>query len=365
MRNIVFLIKPVGSVCNINCEYCFYKEITKNRMPQEKMTKQITELFIKNVFIENYQNINFAFQGGEPTLAGIEYFKAFINLVEKYNIKNINILYSLQTNAYNLSEEFILFFKENKFLLGVSLDGNEKINDSMRKVSIYKGSFKNVLKNIKLLEKYKVDFNILSVITKYNYKHIEKIYNFFKKENLKYLQFIPCIDNLDKNEKFTMSNDEYFSFLDNLFKLYINDYFNDEYISIREFDNYVQNLLNNNVESCALSGVCGIYFVVESNGDIYPCDFYAMEEYKLGNIKFNKFSSLESSNKMNNFITESKILPLKCKACKYFRLCKGGCKRQRIIELENEIPINKYCRAYYKFFEKNIDGILKIVKDLS
>lgn len=349
----------------MKCEYCFYKDITKNRMPQEKMTKETTELFINNVFIENYQNINFAFQGGEPTLAGIEYFKNFINQVKKYNIKNINITYSLQTNAYNLSEEFILFFKENKFLIGVSIDGNEKVNNSMRKISEHKGSFKYILRNIKLLEKHEIDFNILSVITKYNYKYIDKIYNFFKKQNFKYLQFIPCIDSLDNKEKFIMSNDEYFVFLDNLFKIYINDYFNDEYVSIRDFDNYVQNLLNNNVESCALSGVCGVYFVVESNGDIYPCDFYAMEEYKLGNIKSNTFSSLESSDKMMNFIDESKILPLKCKKCKYFRLCKGGCKRQRVIEVGSEIPINRYCESYYRFFEKNIHGIIRIAKDLS
>ncbi|WP_024615974.1 anaerobic sulfatase maturase [Clostridium sp. Ade.TY] len=375
MCSICLLIKPASSNCNLNCKYCFYKDVAKNRKFYNNsfMSLNTTENLIKNIFNETYTSINFAFQGGEPTLCGINYFKAFINLVNKYNIKKVKVSYSIQTNGYNLKEDFIKLFKENKFLVGISLDGPKDINDTLRLESEYKGSFNKVKHSIELLKKYEVDFNILCVLTSFNSKHIEKVYNFFKKENFKYLQFIPCIkelniDNtnlLNQSQKdFYLKDTDYLYALNTLFKLYKDDYFNNNYISIRQFDNYVRMLLNKPPENCTMSGVCGVYFVIESNGDIYPCDFYATDKYKLGNININSFKEITNSDILKNFINESKELSARCINCKYFKLCRGGCKRYRTHFDKAGIPLNEYCGAYYNFFEKNLNSLISISRTL-
>lgn len=376
MSSICLLIKPSSSNCNLSCKYCFYKDVSKNRevYTNGNMTLETSENLIKNIFNEDYSLINFAFQGGEPTIIGINYFKTFINFVKEYNKKNIKVMYSIQTNGYMLSEDFIKFFKENNFLVGISLDGPKDINDSLRCAPNYKGSFNKVKNTINLLKKYSIDFNILCVLTSFNSKHITKVYNFFKKEDYRYLQFIPCLDELKidtsntlnhfKENKYSLNPEDYLYALNTLFKLYKEDYFNNNYISIRQFDNYIQMLLNNPPENCSMSGTCGVYFVVEGNGDVYPCDFYSLDKYKIGNVNETSFKDMLNSEISRTFIKESKNISSKCTYCKYFTLCRGGCKRYRT-SLDNErIPFNEYCTAYYKFFEKNLNDLIKIARTL-
>lgn len=376
MSSICLLIKPSSSNCNLSCKYCFYRDVSKNReiYNNGNMTLETSENLIKITFNENYSLVNFTFQGGEPTLAGINYFKTFIDLVNKYNKKNIKVTYSIQTNGYMLNENFIKFFKENDFLVGISLDGPKDINDSLRCVGNYKGSFNKVKNTINLLKKYNVNFNILCVLTSFNSKHITKVYNFFKKEKYRYLQFIPCLDKLGvdtsnnlnnfKAIKYSLKPEDYLYALNTLFKLYKEDYFNNSYISIRQFDNYIQMLLNNPPENCSMSGICGIYFVVESNGDVYPCDFYSLDQYKIGNVNKTSFKNMINSKILKIFIEESKNISSQCTNCKYFPLCRGGCKRYRTTLDNNGINFNKYCTAYYNFFEKNLNDIIKIARTL-
>lgn len=365
MNSVCFLIKVASELCNLKCDYCFYKDGLNQRSSKGAvMSDETMEVLIANIFKEDYKNITFAFQGGEPTIVGASYFEKFIRLVQDYNKNSVNVLYSIQTNGYDLSEDFIKLFKKYNFLVGVSLDGHKGTNDYSRKSLNGCSTFKRVMENIKKLEKSGVEFNILSVVTSKNYRNIEKNYEFFKKQNFRYLQFIPCMKT-EQTTDLSMNNSQYFRYLDSLFNLYSNDFFRDNYMSVRDFDNYVQILLKNPVESCAMSGVCGVYFVIESNGDVYPCDFFAFDDYKIANIKDMSFSQMLKSKKLNIFIDESTKISEQCKKCKYLYLCRAGCKKQRIKNNAQSIARHRYCEAYYKFFEKNEKNLIKIAKSLS
>ncbi|SHE76716.1 anaerobic sulfatase maturase [Clostridium fallax] len=365
MNHISFLIKPASSSCNLRCKYCFYCDIADNRSVENYgiMEDSLAETLIKRAFDENAKMITFAFQGGEPTLAGLDFFKKFVAITKKYNTNNTIINFSLQTNGFSLNNKWAEFFKANNFLIGISLDGPKDIHDSLRITQNKKGSFNKVMHSIKLLKSFDIPFNILSVLTSFNSKHITKVYNFFKKEKFTHLQFIPCIEPFEYNEhlsKYSLKNDEYTYALNTLFKLYKEDFLSGNYTSIRLFDNYIQMCLGYPPENCGLSGVCSCYFVIESNGDVFPCDFYALDKYKLGNISDNSFNNIKEISTAKNFIRESTLIDEKCIKCKYRKLCNGGCKRYRTLITDSNIPMNYYCNAYYNFFDTNIDGLMEI-----
>ncbi|WP_300384590.1 anaerobic sulfatase maturase [Clostridium sp.] len=367
--SISILIKPASSLCNLSCKYCFYKDVAANRESYSNgiMTETTALNIIKNALIPSNKVVSFAFQGGEPTLAGLSYFEYFVEAVNKHNIYNANIQYSIQTNGYTIDTDWAKFFKKNDFLVGISLDGPKEINDELRTFQGFKGTFNRVLKSTNILNKYNVPFNILCVLTAFNAKHINKVYNFYKKQGFNYLQFIPCLEPLESVEspnKYSLQNNDYTYALNTLFKIYKNDYFTGNYTSIRLFDNYIQMILGEAPENCGVSGICSCYYVIEANGDAYPCDFYSIDKYKLGNINENTFLEMRESSISFDFIQESKNLDSKCLNCKHFRLCRGGCKRYRTSSITKDVPFNYFCESYYNFFEENTKGLLEMANEI-
>jgi uncharacterized protein len=368
--SISILIKPASSLCNLSCKYCFYKDVAINRESYSNgiMTETTVDNIIKKALTPSNKVVSFAFQGGEPTLAGLSYFQSFVKKVKENNIYNSTIRYSIQTNGYTVDEAWAEFFKDNDFLVGISIDGPKDINDELRTFQGFKGTFNRVLKSTNILKEYNVPFNILCVLTAFNAKHINKVYNFYKKQGFSYLQFIPCLEPLGSEEstdKYSLQNNDYTHALNTLFKLYKNDYFNGNYTSIRLFDNYIQMLLGEAPENCGVAGICSCYFVVESNGDTYPCDFYSIDKYKLGNINENTFFEMRETDIAINFIEESKNLDSKCLNCKHFRLCRGGCKRYRTSIGTKDVPFNYFCESYYNFFEKNTKDLIEMAREVN
>lgn len=200
MPNLNLLIKPSSSNCNLKCNYCFYDDVTENREVKSHgfMSKETLETIVKSAMEYSDSMVNFAFQGGEPTLVGLDYYKELLNLQNKYNYKNLIINNSIQTNGIVIDEKWAKFLGDNKFLVGLSLDGPKDINDSNRIDFKSKGSFNRIEKTINLFNKYKVDYNILTVVTKNVARHVGKVYNYFSKSEFQYLQFIPCLDNLNE-----------------------------------------------------------------------------------------------------------------------------------------------------------------------
>lgn len=347
MPPLSLMIKPASSLCNLSCEYCFYKDVSEHRehLGFGIMTADTAELLVKKALQFADGNFAaFAFQGGEPTLAGLDFFRLFVEYVNKYNVKNSKVFYSIQTNGTLLDKDWALFFKENSFLVGLSLDGDFDGN-KFRKRPSGQNAYYKILTAAELLKKYEVDFNILTVLTGYCAENGEKIYKFFRSQGFRYLQFIPCLRPFDSKEscELYMTAEQYADFLIKVFNLYVKDYVRGNYISIRQFDNWVRLYLRQPAEQCGASGYCSRQFVAEANGNIYPCDFYCTDEYLLGNIGDKSFSELEQTAAAALFIKESLSIPERCKKCAVYGLCRGGgCKRTQLSE--------DYCKAYKKFF---------------
>ena len=361
MPALTLLIKPASSLCNLKCEYCFYcDESEKRSVPSYGiMSRETCEILVKRAYDYAEGVCNFIFQGGEPTLAGLDYFKSFVALCGKYNTKNVKTFFSVQTNGYDISEEMAVFFKQNSFLVGLSLDGYAEVHDTLRC-----GSFKSVMETARLFNRVGTEYNILSVVTGYSAKHGAKIYNFFKKNGFKYLQFIPQIDGFGESHDFSLTPEKYGVFLKNVFDLYYNDFMSGSYISIRNFDNYVRILGGSNAECCGMNGECCCNFTVESDGSVYPCDFYALDELKIGDVRQSSFKEMESSPAAISFVESSRHIDPKCRECKYFSLCLGGCRRLRE-PFENGKPsLNRFCKSYLDFFSYSYERMVKMLEGL-
>lgn len=309
------------------------------------MSKETTETLIqKALAFADGQSAAFAFQGGEPTLSGLDYFRHFTETVRRFNQKNSPIFYSIQTNGTLLTDEWAQFFAEHHFLVGLSLDGDLEGNKFRKKPS-GSNSFYRILSAAELLRKHGAEFNILTVLTGYCAENGERIYRYFRAKGFRYLQFIPCLRPFDSDEQseLYMTPEQYADFLIRTFNLYVKDYVRGEYISVRQYDNWVRLFLGQPTEQCGMLGYCSHQFVAESNGNIYPCDFYCTDEYLLGNIEETDFRTMSESETAVHFIRESLPVPERCKACKLYPICRaGGCKRTR--------QSADYCEAYKKFF---------------
>ncbi|MEG2346181.1 MAG: anaerobic sulfatase maturase [Cetobacterium somerae] len=361
MKHINLLIKPSSSLCNINCDYCFYSDVAFNRAHPSFgfMNIETLEKLVKESFFTAKTSITFSFQGGEPTLIGIEFYKAFHSFIKKYNTNNISVNFAIQTNGILLNKEWANLFKQEKYLVGISLDGHKEIHNFFRKDKLGTGTFSQTFKNIKLLQKNNIDFNILCVVNKKTVENLKDIYLFFRNSKFKYLQFIPCLDKLDNSTgDYSLTEQEYGFFLDELFNLWSNDLKNKKYTSIRFFDNLLAIILNNQAESCDMNGHCSVNTVVESNGNIYPCDFYVLDDLLLGNIHSTSLKEILTSEKAYNFVKSSLKFDSECKTCNYFNLCKSGCRRHK--NFQDGTYKNRFCNSFKYFYSKNIKQLLEI-----
>ena len=352
------LIKPSSSKCNLKCGYCFYHTIADEREVKDYgfMNNDTMENLIRKLFdFANGGSVSIAFQGGEPTLIGIDFFKRFVKYVDEYNTLDAKVIYAIQTNGTLITKEWAQFFSSNKFLVGLSLDGPKEINDYYRVDSEGRGSFTKILESKELFEKYHVEYNILVVVSSLVAKNIKRIYNFFKIKNFCYLQFIPCLDPLTEGQgsnTYSLKPDEYEYFLKELFDLWFEDLKKNKIVSIRFFDNLLKMHLDMEPEACSMRGMCHIQNVIEADGTIYPCDFYTYEKEKLGNINKDNFSKILENKKSIDFVKESIPTNRKCAKCEWYRYCKNGCRRYRDTG-DNNSKIsepNYYCSSYKSFY---------------
>lgn len=356
MHPLSVLIKPASSLCNMRCKYCFYDDVTKNRCVKSYgiMDERTMENIVKKSIDYAQGSCSFIFQGGEPTLTGLEYYQKFVGLVNKYNKRNTRISYGLQTNGYDISKELAQFFADNKFLIGLSLDGTAEIHNRNRLDTGGKGTFSRVLNTANMLKDTGVEFNILTVVTDAAAKNIERIYNFYKHNNFNYQQYIPQIPEFGENTCM-LSPGMYGVFLKKLFDLWFADICNNNYISVRYFDNIILMLNGKMPESCGINGRCSAGRVMESDGSVYPCDFYVLDKYKLGNINEDTFDDFDSSSTGKEFIEESYRLHEDCISCRWKGICGGGCKRDRQINLDSPLTRNRYCSAFKDFFNYSFE----------
>jgi uncharacterized protein len=354
LPSLNFLIKPASSSCNLKCNYCFYRsEVEKRDVAcYGNMQDETLEIIVAKGLQYADKVCEFAFQGGEPTLIGLDFYKKLIKFEKKYNLKKVRIINTIQTNGTLIDEEWAGFLRENGFLVGVSLDGPKEVHDLNRIDSRKDGTFNPIMKTLRLFDRYGVEFNILAVITSNSSRYADKIYNFFKKSGFGYLQFIPCLAPFgSRSGDFIYSPDQgkLELFLKRLFDNWYSDLMNGKYISIRYFDNLVRMIKGGEPEACGMGGICRCNCVIEADGGVYPCDFYAIDKWKLGNIRDLSIEEMIQSDVARKFVEISKPIHETCKSCKWLNICRGGCRRER--EMSSDIQLNCFCNDYKNFFE--------------
>ncbi len=353
------LIKPASGSCNLQCRYCFYTDIASKREQENYgvMQQDTLETLVQKALSEAEESCGFNFQGGEPVIAGIDFYRTLVDLQQKYNHKNLTVHNSLQTNGTLIDKEFAMFLAKHHFLVGLSMDGPKEVNDLCRTAVGGKSSFSGVLKAKELFEQFSVEYNILCVVTASTTRFTEKIYAYYKKLGINYLQFIPCLDPFGEPRGgygWSLTPEAFGSFLCKLYDLWEADFLAGRYISIRHFDNWLSILMGRPPESCAMAGICTCYFVVEANGDVFPCDFYVTDEYRLGNISTHSFAQMATSPRALDFVQTSIKRDDACSTCSYFMLCRCGCRRDR------EDGLSYFCKSYQMFFKKNAARLQKI-----
>lgn len=350
----------------MQCSYCFYADESAIRsIPSYGvMTYECAEKLIDRAFeFTDDGVVSFAFQGGEPTLAKIDFFEHFVSYASEKKPNKVKINYSIQTNGILLDDLWCELFAKNDFLVGLSVDGPEWINDFCRKDKQNTGSFRRIMKAARLLKKHSVEFNILTVLTKQAAKHPRQLWNFYSQNSFDYIQIIPCLaplENPRESYPFTLTPREYADFLKSFFMIWSDELAKGNYISMRLFDNIVSMAMGRPPEMCGMLGSCSAQFVAEADGSIYPCDFYVLDEYKLGNVFDLSFAELANGDKVKQFLFKGFQKPSMCGKCEFFGICRGGCRRYRdFYTLEKD-----FC-PYADFLKSSLVRISNIAKILN
>lgn len=358
------MFKPIGSLCNLNCTYCYYLDKADIYGKESKMPLVVLEKCIKEYLeINDSEEITFDWHGGEPLLLGLDYFEKIVELQRKYK-GNKKIFNTVQTNATLLNADFASFFKNNNFLLGVSIDGPRSVHDKYRKDKGDIPTFDKVMRGIELLHRYGVEFNTLTTINKASEGRGLEVYDFLKRIGSRYMQFMPVVEYVNKKtNKITSPDDEdamltswsvspveYGRFMCEIFDYWVGNDVGEYFVNL--FDSTLANYCGMNPGTCVYSETCGANAIVEHNGDIYPCDHYVYPKYKLGSIKTMSLNVIVGSNEMTEFgINKRNMLPSECLRCRYYFACHGECPKHRFDKTSNgNNGMNSLCQGLYDFF---------------
>jgi uncharacterized protein len=387
------LIKPTGAICNLDCKYCFF--LSKESMypgSRFQMADDLLEVYLKQL-LESHRTpeVNVAWQGGEPTLMGLNFFKRSIELVNKLKRPGQQIQYTIQTNGTQLDDEWCSFFKENNFLIGLSVDGPKDLHDVYRVNKGGGGSFEQVMRGMNCLKKHEVNVNVLCTVHAANQHHPLRVYRFFRDElGVEFIQFIPIIERVSAsmlpiaNEGwserpggdrplYTVAGNEvtersvdaevYGRFLIAIFDEWVKRDVGKIYV--QHFDSALANWVGVPGAVCIFAETCGGAVALEHNGDLYSCDHFVEPAYKLGNIRETHLIQLLASAQQIKFGQGKKnSLPRYCRECEVRFACHGECPRNRFIKTpEGEEGLNYLCAGYKAFFN-HIDGVMKIMAGL-
>jgi len=387
------LSKPTGAICNLDCKYCFF--LSKEMLypgSRFRMADDLLETYIKQL-LESHQTpeVTIAWQGGEPTLMGLEFFQKSVDYAEKYKRPNQCIEYTVQTNGTKLDDELCSFFKKNNFLVGLSVDGPREIHDTYRVNKGGEGSFDQVMRGLDYLKKHKVDFNIMCTVHAANQNHPLEVYHFFRDElGAEYLQFIPIVErvgevmlaqaNEGRSERpgggrplYTIEGslvtersvqaEPFGRFLIAIFDEWVRRDVGKVYV--QHFDSALANWLGVPGAVCIFAETCGGALALEHNGDLYSCDHYVEPGYKLGNIQQTHMIDLLTSPAQVKFGQDKRdTLPKYCHECEVRFACHGECPKNRFIITPDGEPGLNYLCAGYKAFFKHIDRPMKMMANL-
>ena len=359
------MTKPIGPICNLDCEYCFY--LDKEKLYPEtrsfRMDDSVLENYVKQyIEAQEVNEVTFAWQGGEPTLMGVDFFRKAIRYQQKYRRPGMQIQNSFQTNATLLDDEWGEFFKRNKFLIGVSIDGPPEIHDKYRYDKRGRPSSEQVIRGLRILQQHKVDYNILCVVNKHNAEHPKEVYNYFKELGAEFMQFIPAVEHFGgKNvSPRSVTARQYGKFLCAIFDEWVVKDIGRIFVQI--FDVALEAWLGYNPSLCVFNETCGDALAIEHNGDLYSCDHFVTPDYHVGNIAENTIQEMVDSTFQRKFGTDKRdTLPKYCRSCEVKFVCNGGCPKNRFIKTPTgEDGLNYLCAGYKQFFN-HIDEPMQLM----
>ncbi len=368
------MVKPTGSACNLRCEYCFFLKKEELYPGSDfRMSDEVHESYIRQL-LEAHQvpRVTIAWQGGEPTLMGIDFFKRSIELQKKYQKPATRIENTFQTNGILLDEAWCRFFHENGFLIGLSLDGPRELHDVYRKDRGGRGTFDLVFSAARLLQRHNVEFNILCTVNSTNSRRPLDVYRFFRDGlGARYIQFIPIVerDNETGYQEGGAVTDrsvgprEFGRFLIAIFDEWVKRDVGSTFIL--NFDGALAGWLGMAGTVCIFGPSCGLGMALEHNGDLYSCDHFVEPNYRLGNILETPLVDLVASVKQRKFGQDKRdSLPRYCRECKFLHICSGECPKNRFVETPDGEPgLNYLCSGYRAFFG-HADESMVIMADL-
>jgi uncharacterized protein len=327
------------------------------------MSPETLEQLVRKWLAYSYPNSTFAFQGGEPTLCGPEFFARLCELQKQHGRNGQSVSNAIQTNAILLNERWCEIFREYNFLLGVSIDGPEASHDLYRRNTEGRGTWNQVMRSIELLQKRRVQFNALCVVSTANVEKPRELYKFYKSLGIEYLQFIPLaeFDAEGRPLPFTPTPEQYGRFLCEMFDHWWPDM---RRVRIRFFDNLAEALAGQKPGACTMHESCDTYVVVEYNGDVYPCDFFVESEWKLGNINTDSWIDIARNQSRYNFAAKKAIGHSACAQCDHESICHRGCPHLRRGRHGRFEDLDYFCASYRMLFDKNVGKLTKEVEKL-
>jgi len=348
------LIKPTSADCNLRCEYCFYldRSALYPETKRHRMSDTVLDRMISSYMATAQPAYYFGWQGGEPTLMGVEFFRRVTEYQQKYGRRGAVVSNGLQTNATLIDDEMAAHFSKYRFLVGVSIDGPAQMHDRFRVNPAGRGSHADVLKGIDCLKRHNVEFNALVLVSSANVNRAKEVYHYLCDLGMYYHQYIPCVefDNNGHPLTFTISAKQWGDFLCDVFAEWIRR--DARRVSIRWFDSVISYLVDGSYTVCQMGQNCCQYFLVEHNGDIYPCDFFVQPELRLGNIRNTSWQELLQSQVYLDFGGQKMQWPRECDTCGYLAYCSGGCLKHRLFHgKRHSRQLSWLCRGYKQFYQ--------------
>ncbi len=369
--------KPSGATCNLDCTYCFF--LSKEKLYPDsrfRMSDDLLETYIRQLIeSQRVPEVTIAWQGGEPTLMGLDFFKRSIDYVNKYTRPGISVQHTMQTNGILLHDDWCEFFHEHNFLIGLSLDGPQAMHDTYR---VDKGggpTFHKVMRAARLLQEHRVEFNILTTVNAANADHPWEVYRFLRDEvGTNFMQFIPIVERINENGEIgfqegnqvserSVTPEQWGTFLITIFDEWVRHDVGTVFVQM--FDAALASWYGAPPSLCIFSETCGNALALEHNGDLYSCDHFVEPKYLLGNITKKHMIELVASDQQRQFgLNKRDSLPRYCRECEVRFACHGECPKNRFIETPDDEPGLNYLCAGYKAFFHHVDKPMRIMAEL-
>ncbi|MDU9139102.1 anaerobic sulfatase maturase [Klebsiella aerogenes] len=397
-RRFHVMAKPTGSACNIDCSYCFY--LHKEHLLQQEKRRYMSDETLEN-FIRQYidgqdgEQVVFSWQGGEPTLMGLEFFHKVVKIQQQYKKPGQRIENDLQTNGILINDAWAEFLKANHFLVGLSIDGPRELHDRYRITRSGKPTFDKVMAGVDALKRHGVPFNALVTVNRTNARFPLEVYRFVTRElGATYVQFNPCVEPVDFTQTaphfwrddsiptvgsrrarpgdldaivtdWSVDPDDWGRFLIATFEEWVNNDLGR--VQVNLFETAVAQMMGLPAQICTTAEFCGKGLAVEKNGDVFSCDHYVYPEYQIGNIADNSLARMAFSERQQAFgMGKCDTLPQQCKQCPYLKLCHGECPKNRLVlTTDGEAGLNYLCpgiKAFFNYAEPILAGIVTLVK---